>query len=209
MYHFFWQIAQRWATRGIGFSPENRLFADSQARRRVRCSWSDLSHLDSTSLPYTYVLLSRLYGKQRQIGPARFAVVAFTVGMADVRSLTGKLRGWSHTQPVVCSLFLPSTTRCPLELYSVSIAYRGIREMHCIPHVSSHGIAASVGWKRSYHAFENFSLLYLWLVRYFITGGATKKERLVTGLDAKRYKNRRMNEGQSGNGIGEISFEKI
>lgn len=48
--------------------------------------------------------------------------------------------------------------RCPLELCSVSIAYHSMREMYCIPYISSYiRTESSVGWKRSYHAFENFS----------------------------------------------------
>jgi len=80
-YYSFWQIGVGWATRGIGFSEKIDFRRVVRLARASGFAAADLiSHFVPPSLPYLYVLLSRLYSKERQIGPARPAVV-FTVGM--------------------------------------------------------------------------------------------------------------------------------
>lgn len=106
-------------------------------------------------------------GKLDLPGPA---VVVFTVATTDVRSLTGKPRGWSHTAGCV-PYFYP--LRCPrwnctarLRRLRRTYIRCGVYELlraHTYTYVytQSSAIAASAGWKCSYHVFEFFFRFYL------------------------------------------------
>lgn len=85
---------------------ENQLSASSQTRfrRRVRRSWSVISHLVPPSPPYPYVLLGRRYSKLRQIGPAWAPLLLYSQLVWDWRTISRGETAW--VEPVVCSLFL-------------------------------------------------------------------------------------------------------
>lgn len=126
--HPFWQIEEGWATHRIGFSEKIDFGRVVRLALAVGFAAADpISHLVSPFLLYPYVLLSRLYCEHRQIGPARLAVVVFTVATTDVRSLTGKPRGWSHTAGCV-PYFYPLRWNCTAS--SVAAACKGCGYIH-------------------------------------------------------------------------------
>lgn len=156
----------RWATRGIGFSEK------IDFRRVVRLALAGgsaaadlISHLIPPSLLHPYVLLSRLYSKQRQIGPARLAVVVFTVGTRLTYDLSrGNRVGGAGCVPYFYPL------HCPLELYSELWSFRccSIQETQLHPCMYVH--VRMYTFERnssvcSYHAFKFFFRFYLQPVR--------------------------------------------
>jgi len=106
LYYSFWQIRVRWAIRGIGFS--EKLDFRRVARFALAGGFvaADLiSHLVPPSLPFLYLSLCV---SQPPLLQANWTCPAHCCCIhryeTDVRSLTGKPRGWSR----LCSLFLPA-----------------------------------------------------------------------------------------------------
>ena len=109
LYYSFWQIRVRWAIRGIGFSEK------LDFRRVVRFALAGgfvaadlISHFVPPSLPFLYLSLCvsqppLLQAMANWTCPAHCCCI-HSWYETDVRSLTGKPRGWSR----LCSLFLPA-----------------------------------------------------------------------------------------------------
>lgn len=138
IYHSFWQIERRRATRGIGFSQKidfSRVVVGltlAGGRFTVADPISPTSFLRLFSIPTCYsAAFTASNGKLDLLGSLLLysQLVRLTYDLSR-RNCVG---GATHSRLCV-PLFLPAA-RCPLELYSVSVAYRSIREMHCIPYV--------------------------------------------------------------------------